>query len=338
MESFSEGVLRVKLAILFWFYSSIDLCKNRLEILRALNKDTPIFGLFGGAPNEATNFERSLGGLLDDFYVFADERDSGWKWRNGDLMIADWFRRRGRCLDWDTIVIVQWDMLILGPVQSVFSMLKPGEALFSGQRRVAEVAKWWWWIETGGSEVQLDLQAFINRLKRDYNYHEDLWCCIFIVVCLPRQFLTLYADAGPPEEGFLEYKMPTMARMFGIPLCQKHPFKPWWGGGGDPWSQWAPPGKRVLKTTSEDVPTEVLIHEAVTNGVKVFHPYRQHLSVETARHLADAAAASPGPSFYREAYGAAIMFLRTMIGISSLLFKRMIYITPADSSGTKEVP
>jgi hypothetical protein len=217
----------VKLAILFWFYKDIDLCRNRLEILRALNKNVPVFGLFGGAPNEAANVERSLGGYLDNFYVFEDERDDFWKWKNGDLIIADWFRKRGRFLDWETIIVVQWDMLILGPVKSVFSMLKPGEALLSGLRPAAEVAKWWMWIDVGDPEVERDLQDFIKRLKLDYNYHGDLWCCQFIVVCLPRQFLNLYVDAGPPEEGFLEYKVPTMARMFGIPLCREHPFKPW---------------------------------------------------------------------------------------------------------------
>jgi hypothetical protein len=314
----------VKLAILFWFYCNIDLCRNRLEILRDFNKDIRIFGLFGGLRSDAENVERSLDGLLDDFYVFDGERDEWWKWHNGDLMIADWFRKRGHCLAWDTIIVVQWDMLILGPVESVFSMLKPGEALLSGLRPLAEVAKWWMWTDVNDPEVQRDLRAFIRRLEREYNYQGDLWCCLFIVVCLPRKFLKRYVDAGPPEEGFLEYKVPTMARMFGIPLCREHPFKPWWHTYF--WNRWVSPGQRVLNAAREDVSSEVLIHEAMTNGVKAFHPYRQYLSVEMARHLADGAAASSGASFCRTAHGAALLVLRTMIGISALLFKRLVHV------------
>src|SRR5579863_8691651 len=170
----------MKLAILFWFYSDLDVCQNRLEILRVLNKDVSVFGLFAGALHETADAERSLGGLFDDFYAFEGERDSGWKWRNGDLIIADWFRKRGHSLEWDTIVVVQWDMLILGPIKSVFSMLKPGEALFSGLRPATEVAEWWPWLEAGDPAVQRDLQAFLRRIELDHNYRGILWCCLFI--------------------------------------------------------------------------------------------------------------------------------------------------------------
>jgi hypothetical protein len=121
-----------RLAILFWFYKELDLCAARVAELRALNPQTQIFGLFGGAMDAAAQARAQLGSLLDDLYVFSEDRDAHWKWLNGDHVIAAWMRDRGEALDWDTLVLVQWDMLVAAPVGDLFGSLRKGEAVFSG--------------------------------------------------------------------------------------------------------------------------------------------------------------------------------------------------------------
>ena len=94
----------MKLAILFWFYKEPEVCKNRLEILRQNNPKTPIYGVYGGNPQEAEQFESVLSPYLDDFHAFIEDKDSLWKWLQGDLLLTHWYRERGKDLDWDTIL------------------------------------------------------------------------------------------------------------------------------------------------------------------------------------------------------------------------------------------
>ena len=129
----------MKLAILFWFYREPKTCENHLKMLRKYNPDTPIYGLYGGNLEEADNYRQVLNNYLDDFYIFSQNKDSNWKWHLGDLLITDWYRERGKDLSWDTIIIVQWDMLVFGSVDHLFSMLKADQILLSGLRPIQEV-------------------------------------------------------------------------------------------------------------------------------------------------------------------------------------------------------
>jgi len=261
----------MKLAILFWFYKDLDVCASRLAALRTRNRGVPIYGLFGGDSGDVAEARRRLGHRMDDFYAFSGGGDARWRWQNGDRMLAVWHVERGCRLAWDTIVVVQWDMLVLGSVARIFSMLKPGEALFSGLRSVSEVAGWWPWAN--GPHRQ-DMDALAERLRREFGYGGDLWCCLFIVVCLPRRFLDLYAASGPPEEGFFEYKMPTMARVFEIPLCTAHRFHPWWAA--DPNTYDAPPQQRILNAVGAEIGIETVLEEAASRDrIGLIHPYRR---------------------------------------------------------------
>ncbi|HET9729236.1 MAG TPA: hypothetical protein VFR41_07445, partial [Acidimicrobiia bacterium] len=107
------------IAILFWCYRDLPVCENRIAGLRRLNPGTRIFVLYGGPNGDADRFRNALAPVVDDFYGFDREVSSTWKWRNGDLMLADWFDRRGKDLEWDHVFIVQWDMLVLAPLRDL---------------------------------------------------------------------------------------------------------------------------------------------------------------------------------------------------------------------------
>jgi len=263
----------VKLAILFWFYKDIDLCENRLRSLRHFNPDVPIYGLYGGPPADAAMAERRLGRFLDDFYAYDGPPDPKWRWRNGDLLIAAWFSAtQSRLAGWDSVFIVQWDMLVLGPVSRLFHMLRPGQVLFSGLRPASEVEAWWGWLKPASPAPE----AFRARLRGDFGYRGELWVCLFIVVCLPRRFLELYAASGPMEEGFLEYKLPTLAKLWGIPFCTDHPFSPRWlhepaQSDANPDVQ---PGSRLLNADREEISLEEALREAARpNRIGIIHPH-----------------------------------------------------------------
>jgi hypothetical protein len=258
----------MKLAILFWFYKKPQVCENRLEILRKYNPDTPIYGLYGGDPKEANRYRLTLCEYLDDFYVFDQQKDTNWKWLHGDLMIATWYRERGIGLSWDTIVVVQWDTVVYGPVSELFSMLKEGEILLSGLRPVEEVEQRWSWVSPDNPDQRERYLRFLEYVRRHSGFDQEPLCCLFIVVCLSRSFLERYSGVEQPELGFLEYRVPIYAQIFGTPFCTEHPFEPWWDGI-DPFSQ-----DLALNALPREIARRTILrHLMHPRGARVFHPY-----------------------------------------------------------------
>lgn len=60
----------MKFAILFQFFKDIDVCRNRLKLLKKFNPDIPIYGLFGGEASQADKFRQALGAEMEDFFCF----------------------------------------------------------------------------------------------------------------------------------------------------------------------------------------------------------------------------------------------------------------------------
>lgn len=260
----------MKLAALFWFYKEVDICVNRLRILRKHNPDIQVFGLYGGNPDQANEFQSRLSPYLNDFYAFTQDKSPHWKWYHGDQMIVDWYRQRGVSLSWDTIFVAQWDMLVFEKLNRLFSMLKKDELLLSGLRPVKEVDPWWYYVRPGSNERD-EYQRFIAYIREKHGYDDEPLCCEFIVSCLPRSFLEKYQAIPEPELGFLEYKIPTYAQIFSTPLRRDHPHQPWWGDA--PGADTVPLLARALNSETKNVPLRIIeAHRLWPLGRRIFHP------------------------------------------------------------------
>src|ERR1700758_4868051 len=185
----------MELAILFWCYKEVEICANKLRLLRHYNPDIPIYVLFGGEPAEAKRFEIAFIPYVTDFYVFREERHPLWKWRYGSVLIARWFTQRGHLLKWDSIVVIQWDMLVFAPVESLFAHLKRNELLLPGIRPAVEInASWDDDPEFSGfiymrPEYPSYYEEYVAFLGEYHLQERDVWCCAFIVTVFPRGFL-----------------------------------------------------------------------------------------------------------------------------------------------------
>ena len=263
----------MRLAVLFFFYKDAEVCEDRLSLLRRLNPGLAIFGLYGGPLDDLGGMPGSLAHHFDDLYVFESPQDAQWKWRNGDQLVSAWHRDRGHRLTWDTIVVVQWDMLVLEPIAQAFGMLAEGEILLSGLRPVAEVERWWIWVRRNKRKHRAEFEDFMAYAADSFGYREAALCALFIVVCLPRRFLDRYVSAGVGELGFLEYKLPTLAQAFGIPFCRDHPFIPWWQD--EPATRWCAPRQRLLNAVNKDLDLRVIRTELERpGGQRIIHPFR----------------------------------------------------------------
>lgn len=287
----------MKLAILFWFYKEPEICLNRLELLRRHNPDTQIYGLYGGDLESADRFQSLLASYLNDFYVFTANEDSYWKWIQGDLMITQWYRDRGQYLEWDTIVIIQWDMLVFGSVEQIFSMLKPDQLLLSGLRPIREVEADWGWVTPKIPDRRQHYLEFLEHVRKTYNYQSEPLGCLFIVVCLPRAFLDQYSTVEQPELGFIEYRIPIYAQIFGSSFCENHPFQAWWVDV-DPIFWVKSPIQRAINSLSlrlnpnplNPAKREISLipiarHLSMPGGARIFHPYENLFPLQEGQWL-----------------------------------------------------
>jgi hypothetical protein len=250
------------MAILFWFYKEPEICKNRLEILRKYNPDMKIYGLFGGQQGKVKIFKKYLGKYLDDFYV-SPPKDSRWKWINGDLMILDWYKKRGKKLVWDSIAVVQWDALVFVSLKKYFRNIKKGQVFLSGLKLLEKTTEnRWHWTRSDRKERKNYLN-FLDYVRKNYNYSGKPLCCLFIFQIFPRIFFEKYLTVKNRAVGMLEYKIPIYAKIFNIPFFRKDV--------GILWFQKVP---KPLNAMAVEIGKKYIGAELKKkNGWRIFHPY-----------------------------------------------------------------
>lgn len=251
----------MNLAILFWFYKEPEICKNRLKLLKKHNPELKIFGLYGGE-NKEQEYKTRIGKYLDDFYVLPFQ-DASWKWLNGDLMILDWYDKRGRNLNWDSIVVIQWDTLVFDSLMNQFPGIKKGEIFLSGLRNLDQtIEERWYWTRPRNQERKNYL-AFLDYIKNKYSYVVSPLCCLFILQVFPREFFDRYLAVKDKKVGMLEYKVPTYAKIFNTSFYKKDLGVKWFGKKEGP-----------LNAIPKEINRSYIEKELkIENGWRIFHPY-----------------------------------------------------------------
>lgn len=258
----------MNLAVLFWFYKESEICKNRLKIIKKYNPNIKIFGLYGGGKKSAKLYQKELDGYLDDFYVSSlCDKSKNFKWINGDLMILDWYEKRGINLNWDSVVVVQWDMLVFDSFENQFSKLKKNQIFLSGARKLDDyIENKWDWTQKGG-EGRKDYLAFKRYLQKQYSYIKPLLCCLFILEIFPKRFFKNWAKVPDRQKGMLEYRIPTYAKIFGIPFL-KRDVGVWW------FDRDKNENKMPLNALNIEIGKEYILDQLnKKNGFRIFHPY-----------------------------------------------------------------
>ena len=259
----------MKLAIIFWFYKEPEICLNRLILIKKHNPDCRIFGLFGGDKNDAEMYQTKLDAYLDDFYVTTMcDKPKDYKWIHGDLMILDWYQNRGAWLDgWDSVAIVQWDALILGKIADQLPGIKKGELFISGTKRLDHFTESQWsWTKPDGDDYD-NYIAFKKYIAEEHEYTDQLLCSLFIFSVFPREFFEKWLTIKDKEIGMLEYKLPTYAKIFNIPLYTKN-LGVWW------FEEKARRGETAMNALEVEISKDYIDSELKKeDGLRIFHPY-----------------------------------------------------------------
>jgi hypothetical protein len=259
------------LAIIYWFYKEPEITKNHLEVIRRYNPNRKIFGLYGGDIKEASNYSAALENLLDDFWVYPETYGSKKydKWIHGDLMLLDWYEKRGQNLIWDSVAITQWDMLLLDDIMNITPDIQTNQVFFSGYRTLdQEIENRWSWTKPDG-KFRKEYLDFCSYVENKFGYMERLKCCLYIYEVLTRPFFDGYLSLPEKGLGMLEYKDPTLACILGLDIYEQD-IGVYWRSAGQSTLQ------SPLNAMSVPIKTSLIKEELLKpDGWRLFHPYEK---------------------------------------------------------------
>lgn len=215
----------MKRAILFRYHDHMDVCANRIAILRHYNPDMPIWGMYGGNDPSAP---RMIG--LDQDYALPFS-NAQFKWEHGDLCIRQWFIDQGHAFDFDMIHVVEWDLILLASIEELFGHIKDGVAV-SNRLLLSQLRdEGWGWITNPKRAAQFEeLRAVIATRHGVQLTPETMYAGSFGTAALSRPFLEAFAAEDIPALTHDEIRMPSFATAYGMPVHNTNVTKdnPFW--------------------------------------------------------------------------------------------------------------
>lgn len=269
----------MKRAVLFQFHQHWDVCAERLRLLRTLNPEATVFGLFGGEPRDLAAARH----LFDDpnrvFEVV--DRSAGWKWQNTDLCVREWFRTVGHRVSFDVLHVLQWDLLLCSPLSVAYSHI-PADAIgLTGLIPLATIEDRWYW--TTNEPQRTDSRRLLDWASREHGELGATLACLGPGYVLPRRFIEEFARFEMPEFGHDELRLPLFARILGCPLADTRFYPAWFDA----------PGERLFNANGDDIDMLAIAEQLRDpQGRRAFHPVRQTVPREIEVLIANSSASS----------------------------------------------
>jgi hypothetical protein len=235
-------------------------------LLRRLNPGVPIYGLFGGdrrLPRIAA--ARLLG--LDGLY--ASPRGARWSWQHGDLALAAWYRDVGHRLAFDVLHLVEWDLLLLEPLASLYASVPAGALGLTALTPVSELEAEWTWLRR--EESRREWEALLAYARSEWAYDGIPYGCVGPGPSFPRAFLEAYAGVDTPVLCNDELRLPLFAQILGFELADTRLRGPWRGEREDPFFHFRDP-EIEWRTIEAEL--------AKPDGWRAFHPVRARITPE----------------------------------------------------------
>jgi hypothetical protein len=237
-----------------------------VTLLRALNPDVSIHGIFGGTgATLRLGAKRLLG--LDGLYV--SRNAPRWNWQHSDLLLSEWYREVGSALSFDVVHVIEWDLLLVAPLQSLYAAVPDGAVGLTALTPVSELAQEWTWLRR--DDNRRDWETLLSRARDEWGYAAVPYGCVAGGSCFPRSFVEEYARISPPALCHDELRLPLFAQILGFPIADTRLRRPWRGEREDPYFHFR----------AQEIPLETIRAElAKPDGWRAFHPVRAKLDAE----------------------------------------------------------
>jgi hypothetical protein len=247
----------MKRIVLFRFHDYFDVCRDRVALIKSLNPDVEIHGLYGGP-------EADKDSLSDLISVYAPSLSNqlgnrmSWAWKNGDLGVRAWYALFGRELEFDMLHLLEWDLLILEPLEKVFAAVGPNEVGLTGLKSLADTPYNWPWrtMEPWASEWE----GLLVHVRKTYGFDGFPQACQGPGMCFPKSFLDRYTDAHVLQLSNDELRVPLYAQAMGFRMVDTGII-----------SDWTTPFFNCRKNRISRAAVECEMTKP--DGCRVFHPF-----------------------------------------------------------------
>lgn len=254
-------------AILFRFHKNPEICASRIRILKEMNPETPIYGL----GEDIEGLEKLFEAGMDHLYVIND-KDSEWKWKNGDLAVKNWYEGFGREQYFDILHIIEWDLLLTEPLEELYSHVEKDQVALTGIKPILEAKEYGWkWVN---GEYEDNWVRLKDTVKENLDYSEESKGCIFPAAVLSRSFLEDYSNLEVPELCNDEVRCPLYAEALGYDLIDTGFFGEW--GSDEVYQYFNALGQEIEESK---IKTQLSQEE----GRRAFHPVRKKIGIEKIR-------------------------------------------------------
>ncbi len=264
----------MKRVILFRFHSCIDICRDRLQLLRQLNPTVPIYGLFGGDPADVSTIARRLSPDLVHI-AYPKGSTQHCNWANGDLLTRAWFRKVGRHIDFDVLHLIEWDLLLLSPLEVLYRHVPKLAVALSGVRKVKDVDHQWdpWLTQ---APLRAEWEGLLDWAQTRYSMVEEPLCCFFPGPAFPHAFLSAYSAVTVPSYCHDELRLPFFAQLLGFAVCDT--------GFCKEWS--SPEERKYFNCNGIDIEHSTIETELKERfGRRAFHPFREKWFDDIRTHV-----------------------------------------------------
>jgi hypothetical protein len=263
-----EGIRAVtKRIILFRFSRDPLVCRNHVALLRQLNPGVPVCGLFGGDSGyKRWAFRTGSKRLLALDALYSSPHAGAWNWKNSDLLVAAWYREAGHLFDFEVAHLVEWDLLVLEPLERAYADVPTGAVGLTALTKLSLVEERWRWTQQAADRIEWEL--LLELVRNRWGYDDVPHACLGPGPCLPRAFLEQYANLDPPALSVDELRYPLFAQILRFPLVATSFRRRWWDEEEDGY----------FNVGGREIDTRMIVDElANEHGRRVFHPVRRSL-------------------------------------------------------------
>ena len=255
----------MKRAILLRFHRAPLVCRSRVALLRELNPGVPVYGVCGDDQPLLRVFGRRVV-RLDGLYT---SDTSGRHWMHLDLVVRAWYRDVGSDVPFDVLHLVEWDLLLLEPLEKLYASVPEGAVGLTALTPVSELEAQWTWLRR--EEERRSWEELLEVARADWGYDGMPYGCVGPGPVFPRAFLDAYAAAEPPLLAHDELRLPLFAQILRFPLVDNGLRGPWRGEREHPFFHFR--GSEIeLETIRDEL--------AKPDGARAFHPVRRRLDHE----------------------------------------------------------
>lgn len=248
-----------RVLVIFRFHNQFEICRERLDALRALNPETEIVGFYGG-PRKDWKQAKQL--EWDDCYLLRDKIDQ-WKWQYGDRHLRKWYKRRGHRRSFSHVCMYEWDLVFTRSLNETYPHFE-NDLLTTSPLSIEErrASNWPWLTEP---YLAPEREAFEEWARRKLQWDGGADIGLLPGALISRRLLDAYAGVRPPRGGNDELRLGILAAAFSLTHGDT--------AFGDP---------ECFNCDRNEISPEQCISQSRETKAKVFHPVYQTLETSAS--------------------------------------------------------